>query len=298
MTKRVEAQLETINEKNKLAMALKAGNLSVWSYLPESDSFDLSDENTVPQPGMKLWDVTKQLVPEDRERHVKLVTDIVEEKHEQSIEQFRLLTPEGEIRWYEIYSMGIRGEDGKIDRLIGTQKKDITDQKNKVQELIENRQQRDLLLQITNMIIWEYDNQTGIFSSAGESVFFNQDTTIKDIYKAIAPEHQETYLKAFDDILNKRSELLNIQFCINGLDCSYRWVRLIAKVSKYDKKRKCPQTNRDTRRDYRRDRTRTKIPQLHTTQRPGYSGCQYYPMGFGYQDTRIYANISRPGQSR
>lgn len=234
MTKRVEAQLETINEKNKLTMALKAGNLSVWSYLPESDSFDLSDENTVPQPGMKLWDVTKQLVPEDRERHVKLVTDIVEEKHEQSIEQFRLLTPEGEIRWYEIYSMGIRGENGKIDRLIGTQK-DITDQKNKVQELIENRQQRDLLLQITNMIIWEYDNQTGIFSSAGESVFFNQDTTTRDIYKAIAPEHQETYLKAFDDILNKRSEFLNIQFCIKDLNSSYRWVRLIAKVSKYDK---------------------------------------------------------------
>ena len=38
MTKRVEAQLETINEKNKLTMALKAGNLSVWSYLPESET--------------------------------------------------------------------------------------------------------------------------------------------------------------------------------------------------------------------------------------------------------------------
>lgn len=130
--------------------------------------------------------------------------------------------------------MGIRGEDGKINRLIGTQK-DITDQKNKVQELIENRQQRDLLLQITNMIIWEYDNQTGIFSSAGESIFFNQDTTIRDLYKAIAPEHKELYLKTFDDILNKRSEFLNIQFCIKSLDSSYRWVRLIAKVSKYDK---------------------------------------------------------------
>lgn len=112
MTKRVEAQQEIINEKNKLTMALKAGNLSVWSYLPDSDSFDLADDQTVPQPGMKLWDVTKQLIPEDRERHVKLVTDIVNEKHEQSIEQFRLLTPEGKIRWYEIYSMGVRGEDG------------------------------------------------------------------------------------------------------------------------------------------------------------------------------------------
>ncbi|GGK12483.1 MULTISPECIES: PAS domain-containing sensor histidine kinase [Parabacteroides] len=234
MTRRMETQLEIINEKNKLSMALKAGNLSVWSYLPDSDSFDLADENTVPQPGMKLWDVTKQLIPEDRERHVRLVTDIVNEKHKQSTEQFRLLTPEGQIRWYEIYSMGIHGEDGKIDRLIGTQK-DITDQKNKVQELIENRQQRDLLLQITNMIIWEYDRKTDICTSIRESLFFDHNTTLKDIYETVAPEHQKMYLKAYDDILNKRSELMNIQFRVKELNGPYRWVRLIAKVSKYDK---------------------------------------------------------------
>nr|WP_129730572.1 PAS domain-containing sensor histidine kinase [Parabacteroides goldsteinii] len=234
MTKRIEAQQEIINEKNKLTMALKAGNLSVWSYIPNSDSFDLADDHTVPQPGMKLWDVTKQLIPEDRERHVKLVTDIVNEKHEQSIEQFRLLTPEGKIRWYEIYSMGVRGEDGKISSLIGTQK-DITDQKNKIQELIENRQQRDLLLQITNMIIWEYDYKTDICTSGRESLFFDSNTTLKDIYKTVAPEHQEMYLKAYDEILNKRSDLMNIQFRVKGLDGLYRWVRLIAKVSKYDK---------------------------------------------------------------
>ena len=76
---------------------------------------------------MRLRDVTNQLVPEDRKRHIKLVTDIVDEVHEQSCEQFRLVAPDGQIRWYEIYSMGIRGENGKIDRLIGTQK-DITDQ--------------------------------------------------------------------------------------------------------------------------------------------------------------------------
>lgn len=234
MTERIQAQHETIEQKNKLAMALKAGGLSVWSYLPNTDSFDLADENTVPQPGMRLRDVTNQLVPEDQKRHVKLVTDIVEEKHEQSCEQFRLITPDGQIRWYEIYSMGIRGENGKIGRLIGTQK-DITDQKNKVQELIENRQQRDLLLQITNMIIWEYDHQTGVSTSAGESMFFNRDIKLKDSYKIIAPEHRLMYQKAFDNILNKRSDLMNIKFRVKTLDDSYRWVRLTAKVSKYDK---------------------------------------------------------------
>lgn len=234
MTERIQAQHEAIEQKNKLAMALKAGGLSVWSYLPNTDSFDLADENTVPQPGMRLRDVTNQLVPEDQKRHVKLVTDIVEEKHEQSCEQFRLITPDGQIRWYEIYSMGIRGENGKIGRLIGTQK-DITDQKNKVQELIENKQQRDLLLQITNMIIWEYDHKTGISTSAGESMFFDKDIKLKDSYKIIAPEHRLMYQKAFDNILNKRSDQMNIKFRVKTLDNSYRWVRLIAKVSNYDK---------------------------------------------------------------
>ena len=234
MTERIQAQHEAIEQKNKLAMALKAGGLSVWSYLPNTDSFDLADENTVPQPGMRLRDVTNQLVPEDRKRHIKLVTDIVDEVHEQSCEQFRLVTPDGQIRWYEIYSMGIRGENGKIDRLIGTQK-DITDQKNKVQELIENKQQRDLLLQITNMIIWEYDHKTGISTSAGESMFFDKDIKLKDSYKIIAPEHRLMYQKAFDNILNKRSDQMNIKFRVKTLDNSYRWVRLIAKVSNYDK---------------------------------------------------------------
>ena len=234
MTERIQAQHEAIEQKNKLAMALKAGGLSVWSYLPYTDSFDLADENTVPQPGMRLQDVTNQLVPEDRKRHIKLVTDIVDEVHEQSCEQFRLVTPDGQIRWYEIYSMGIRGENGKIDRLIGTQK-DITDQKNKVQELIENKQQRDLLLQITNMIIWEYDHKTGISTSAGESMFFDKDIKLKDSYKIIAPEHRLMYQKAFDNILNKRSDQMNIKFRVKTLDNSYRWVRLIAKVSNYDK---------------------------------------------------------------
>ncbi|MEY8487350.1 hypothetical protein [uncultured Parabacteroides sp.] len=37
-------------------------------------------ESPVPQPGMRLQDVTKQLVPEDQEKHRRLVWDIVEEK--------------------------------------------------------------------------------------------------------------------------------------------------------------------------------------------------------------------------
>lgn len=229
-----KTQQETAELEYKLKMALKAGGLSVWSYLPETDSFDLADENTVPQPGMRLADVTNQLVPEDRERHRKLVTDIVDEVHEKSVESFRLVTPEGKIRWYEIYSMGVRNEQGKVYRLIGTQK-DITDQKDKIQELKENKHQRDLLMQIAHMVSWEYDVQTGLTTSSGESMFFDQQIALKDSYRIVAPEFREMYKKAFNHILEKVTDNLNIAFRVVTLDNDYRWVRLVARVSAYDK---------------------------------------------------------------
>lgn len=234
ITERTKAQLDAIEQKNRLTMALKAGNLCVWSYLPHKDTFAFYDENMLSKTEFKLADVTNQILPEDRERHLKAVTDIVNEIYPQSVEQFRLLTLEGKIRWYEIYALGIREEEGKVNRVIGTLK-DITDQKNKVQELLENRQQRDLLLKITNMIIWEYDRQTEILTSDKEQLFFIHDIKWSDCYKIIAPEHQETYKKAFDDLLNKHSDLMNIKVRVKTFDNTYRWVQLIAIVSKYDR---------------------------------------------------------------
>lgn len=229
-----KTQQETAELEYKLKMALKAGGLSVWSYLPETDSFDLADENTVPQPGMRLADVTNQLVPEDRERHRKLVRDIVDEVHEKSVESFRLVTPEGKIRWYEIYTMGVRNEQGKVYRLIGTQK-DITDQKDKIQELKENKHQRDLLMQIAHMVSWEYDVQTGLTTSSGESMFFDQQIVLKDSYRIVAPEFREMYQEAFNNILEKVSDKLDIACRVVTRDNDYRWVRLVARVSAYDK---------------------------------------------------------------
>lgn len=228
-----KSRQETTELENKLKMALQAGGLSVWSYLPETDSFDLADENTVPQPGMKLKDVTNQLVPEDQERHRKLVSDIVEEVHEKSIESFRLITPEGKLRWYEIYSMGVKNEQGKVYRLIGIQK-DITDQKDKIQELKENKHQQDLLMQIANMISWELDVKTGIIMSSHESMFFDRQITLEDSLQIVAPEYRGIYKQAFEDIVDKKTDSLNISFRIASVNNDYRWVRLIARISECD----------------------------------------------------------------
>ncbi|MEG2066447.1 MAG: PAS domain-containing protein [Tannerellaceae bacterium] len=214
-------------------MALQAGELSVWEYLPDVDDFDLADKETVPQPGMKLADVTNQLIPEDREKHRKLVSDIVDGIHDKVIETFRLIAPDGNIRWYEIYAKGVKGADGKVKYLIGTQK-DITKQTDKILELQENKKQRDLLLQITNMITWEYDAVKDKITSPDEAIFFTHSIQMEDCINIMMPKCREIFRKALRDVLEGTLDIMNIKIHVKDLNGTFRWVRLIAKASRID----------------------------------------------------------------
>lgn len=237
VTSRTEAELSAIEEKNKLALALKAGQLSVWSYLPEIDAFDLHDESTVPQPGMKLYDVTKQLVPEDQPRHIQLVSDIVNGVCSQSVHKFRLITPDKKIRWYEIYTMGIKGEDGKINRLIGTQK-DITSQQEQEQTMKHYIRRSELAIQSGNIIQWDYNIQTNQYtrlhadpSDPGKFIREPFVFTIHPEDRHILSQEQK---KRFDTN-NSESSHLHLRIMLPN-DTSYRWVNSFAIPLEYDEK--------------------------------------------------------------
>ena len=231
---RLKAQQETIDLKNKLTLALQAGELSVWSYLPEEDGFDLADESTVPQPGMRLHDVTKQLVPEDQEKHRRLVWDIVEEKCDRKVETFRLVTPDGSIRWYEIYAMGIKDKNGKVKALIGTQK-DVTPQARREQALRKYIQRSELAVHSANVIQWDYDVATRKFSR----LFV--DPTQPDLFIrkpfnfSIHPEDR-LVLKHEEDLRaegKNGSHSLHLRVMMEG-ETEYRWVNSFAVPLEYD----------------------------------------------------------------
>lgn len=237
VTSRTEAELCTIEEKNKLTLALKAGQLSVWSYLPEKDAFDLYDENTVPQPGMKLYDVTKQLVPEDQPRHVQLVSDIVNGVCSQSVHKFRLITPEKKIRWYEIYTMGIKGENGKIDRLIGTQK-DITSQQEQEQTMKHYIRRSELAIQSGNIIQWDFNIKTNQYtrlhadpSDPGKFIREPFGFTIHPEDRHILFQEQK---KRFGTNSSEASHL-HLRVMLPN-ETNYRWINSFAIPLEYDEK--------------------------------------------------------------
>lgn len=222
--------------QKKLELALQAGELSVWSYLPDQDDFDLADKHTVPQPGMKLADVTRQLVPEDQERHRRLVSDIVEEKYDKKVECFQLVTPEGKSCWYEIYAMGVKDRSGKVTRLIGTQK-DITERVEREQKLKNYIRRTDLAIQSAHIIQWDLDMQTHTYTRLYSDPSDPGNFIRKPFLFTVHPEDRLLLLKEQQRRKNRKPETLNLHLRIMMEDeTEYRWVNAFAVPIKYNEK--------------------------------------------------------------
>lgn len=222
--------------QKKLELALQAGELSVWSYLPDKDDFDLADKHTVPQPGMKLADVTRQLVPEDQERHRRLVWDIVEEKCDKKVECFQLITPEGKSCWYEIYAMGVRDKSGKITRLIGTQK-DITEQVEREQKLKNYIRRTDLAIQSAHIIQWDFDVQTHVYSRLYSDPANPGNFIHKPFRFTVHPEDRLLLLKEQERRQRGDWQTTNLHLRVMMEDeTEYRWVNTFAVPIKYNEK--------------------------------------------------------------
>lgn len=160
-------------------------------------------------------------------------TDIVNEKHKQSTEQFRLLTPEGQIRWYEIYSMGIHGEDGKIDRLIGT-REDITEEIEREQRLRNYIQRSELAIQVANIIQWDLDIKTQEYTrlypdpvAPGNFIRGSFNFTVHPDDRLILQQEQDKRIRECKGYSN-----LHLRIMLDG-DMDYRWTNTFSVPLEY-----------------------------------------------------------------
>lgn len=229
---------ETADLEEKLSLALRAGDFSVWSYLPDKDGFDLADENTVPQPGMKLIDVINRLVAEDKERLYKMINDLASGIHKKDVQSFRLVRPDGSIHWYEIYTLGVQDNSGKVVRLIGTQK-DITERKQQEERIQRYIRRTELAIRSANIIQWDYSVRTKEYTR----LFSDPDSPGNFIREplrfTVHPEDRITYIKGQEERMLGKKETTNIHIRImmEG-EKEYRWVNIFAVPLRYDEQGK------------------------------------------------------------
>ena len=92
--------------------------------------------------------------PEDRERVVALTPQQMESG---SDEQYRIIRPNGEIRWIRDRAFPIRDEDGQVYRLAGIAE-DITERKEAAEALSRSEERFRGLVETSSDLVWELDN--------------------------------------------------------------------------------------------------------------------------------------------
>lgn len=227
---------ETDELKNKLMLALQAGDMTVWSYLPDKDEFDLLDNNRFFQPIVHMEDIRKQLMSEDVDKHRRFISDIIEGKHEKASEIFRIVSLDGSVCWYEVYAMGIKNEKGEVYRLIGTQK-DITEKAERQDKLRKYAQRSELAIRSANIIQWDYDVMTREFTRLLIDPS-QPDMFIQTPFKfTVHPEDRMLLMREEELRAEGKTgaDNLHLRVMMEG-DTEYRWVNSYAVPLEFNEK--------------------------------------------------------------
>lgn len=176
-----EADYRTEESKKNLEMAMDAANMSSWVYDVHKKVFATLYGDTIVKDSMTLEALQQQLHPQDRDQLTQLFTRLVGKEIEQGHFTVRFYSEqEKQYRYYESRIRLSTEHRGKL-LIVGTQV-DVTERiqmSRKTQELIAKR---ELAMQVSNIVHWDFDVQTGRFRA------FNDPVNDYHSEQPIAPE--------------------------------------------------------------------------------------------------------------
>jgi two-component sensor histidine kinase/PAS domain-containing protein len=151
VTDQMKVQDELRRERERLRLALEAGALAVWDYIPATGALTIDTRYAATMglpPDVKNLtraDIGARIHPEDRPRVAAEHDAFVASGADYHIE-YRFVTPAGEIRWVVSQGIFIDGDmTGDTGSMVGVIQ-DITDRKRREEELQALAATRELLV--------------------------------------------------------------------------------------------------------------------------------------------------------
>ena len=165
VTERRRALAQLAESETRLRIALEAAQLGVWEWDIAGNRVFWSDRvyeiHGVP-PGSLSGDpeeIAKLFHPEDREKVTRAVLSALEQKSGYAIE-FRIVRPDGELRWISTTGTVICDEAGKPARLLGTTL-DTTAHHAAAEQLRASEERLALAARAGRIGTFDWDVQTG-----------------------------------------------------------------------------------------------------------------------------------------
>jgi len=165
--------------------------------------------------------------PEDRERVAAVFASLTGKEPTVSIE-YRLVQPDGSLRWVQDRGFQVQDAAGKLIRLTGIAK-DITESKRAEQKLYESQERYALAERATQDGLWDWNILTGedYFSPRWKEIIGYRDDEIANqrstFLELLHPDDQAVVNEATRGQIEK-GDRYAVEFRLRHKDGSYRWV--------------------------------------------------------------------------
>jgi len=203
MTERQEAEQRLQQSEAALRRAQRVGKMGSYEFDIKSEIITASDElresvGFAPDEKITLEKVLDRVAPEDRSLFRQAIErSMVEDKV--SVD-YRMVTPEGSIRWFRNYGERTLDEQGHAVTLYGTAQ-DITEQKLAEQQLRDSEAQLRKAQQIARLGFYDWDLQNDVVTASENfKTFFgckpDEDLTFDFMVSRIHPDDRERFVSA------------------------------------------------------------------------------------------------------
>ncbi len=235
LTRRREMELALEDTRLRLEAALEAGAIGTWTWDVRHNRvvadknlalfFSVSPEDA---QGGRIESYVAAIHEEDVDRVKTLIADALENKDSYEAE-YRLVKPDGGVRWVFARGSIVRDETGAAVSLPGVVI-DITSRKETEEALRETLERFGLISRATNDTIWDWNLQTNLvrWNESVETMFGyakeDVETTAKWWYEHIHAEDRDRVVKSIHDVIDNGGEKWSDEYRFICADGSFRYV--------------------------------------------------------------------------
>jgi PAS domain S-box-containing protein len=203
---RVQGERELREQKERFRKVTESIDEVVWMSDPEKEEMlyvNHTYEEIWGQSVESLYEDPTSFLdaihPEDRDRVEQALEEQVTGGYD---EEYRIVRPDGEVRWIHDRTDIVKDDTGEVYRIVGTAS-DITERKEHERELQRVRDRMEFALDATDAIVWDWnvDDDEASFYPSPETLFGTTVEDWDDFIDVVHPEDRQTVREAVEHSL-------------------------------------------------------------------------------------------------
>jgi PAS domain S-box-containing protein len=220
-----DQMMERLREsEERLRLALQAADLVPWSFDLRTGKIEHGERSKqiLPDNHQVGGGLLHYVHPDDQPLVSQTVAAAIQAKRRYGME-FRILPPDGPQRWISSYGQVVCNQDEQPILLTGVSR-DITAQKQLVEELEGKQKRLRLALDAAGMLVWSYDPVTGLIEQhdASPGVEANETRTLEEYLRYLHPADGPVLRAAVERAVRELASF-QLDFRVASRKHGWRW---------------------------------------------------------------------------